>query len=308
MNDRTHPIHDDAIVPCLWLDDQAEAAARFYTEILPEGRIIAVSRYPESIDNPSGKPRGSVLTVEFEIAGRRFTALNGGPLFTIHPSIPFFVHTATPAETDRLAATLAEGGHVLMPAGSYPWSERYAWVTDRFGVSWQVITAREWPNGATIVPCLMFADAQHGRAEEAISQYTTVFPRSRVEELHRYTAERGPEGKIVHGRFWLAGQPLIAMDSHEARGATFNEGLSFQVMCKDQTTLDRYWAALSEGGEPGPCGWLKDRFGLSWQVVPKSMGAWMTHPDPKARDRAFQAMLGMKKLDIAKLDAALHGH
>jgi predicted 3-demethylubiquinone-9 3-methyltransferase (glyoxalase superfamily) len=153
----------------------------------------------------------------------------------------------------------------------------------------------------------MFADAQHGHAEEAIQHYTRIFPNSRTEELVRYTAERGPEGKIVHARFWLSGQPMIAMDSHEARGASFNEGLSFQVMCEDQATVDRYWAALSVGGKPGPCGWLTDRFGLSWQVVPTSITQWMTSSNSAARDRAFEVMLGMGKLDIAKLQAAFQG-
>ena len=295
------------IVPCLWLDDQAEHAARFWVETFPEGRITATSRYPESMDNPSGKPRGSVLTVELDVAGQRFTALNGGPQFTINPSISFFVHVDTPDEADRLFATLSKDGEVLMALDRYPWSERYGWAKDRFGVSWQVMAGRRPESGATIAPCLMFAGAQHGRAGEAIDSYTNIFPGSRVEQVERYAAGEGPEGTIKHGRFQLRGQAFVAMDSHVDHGFTFDEGVSLQVMCDDQDEIDRYWEALSEGGEPGPCGWLRDRFGVSWQVVPREIGRWMSSDDAAARDRAFAAVMQMGKPDVAALRAAFDG-
>lgn len=295
------------ITPCIWFDDQAEQAAAFYLRTFPEGRITTASRYPQSSDNPSGRPRGSVLTVEFEVAGQRFTALNGGPLFVLNPSISFFVHVDTPGDADRLFAPLVEGGEALIPLDAYPWSERYGWVKDRFGVSWQVIAGRRPHGGATIVPCLMFAGAQHGRAEEAMRAYTGIFPGGRIDGVERYAAGEGPQGTVKHGRFVLDGQEMVAMDSHVAHGFTFNEALSLQVMCDDQDELDRYWAALAEGGEHGPCGWLKDRFGLSWQVLPTAIARWMSGKDPAARDRAFQAMLQMSKLDIAALQRAYDG-
>lgn len=295
------------LVPCLWFDDQAERAASFYTETFPGGRVTAVSHYPESGDNPSGKPRGSVLTVEFEVAGQRFTALNGGPNFTINPSISFFVHVDTAEQVERLFKKLESGGEVLMPLGEYPWSARYGWVKDRFGVSWQVIAGRRPEGGATIAPCLMFAGSQHGKAEAALNAYARIFRNARVEAFERYAAHEGPEGTIKHGRIAIGAQTLIAMDSHIDHGFTFNEGLSLQVMCDDQADLDRYWAALSEGGEEGPCGWLKDRFGVSWQVVPTGIAGWMSSKDTAARDRAFRAVMGMKKLDIAAIQAAFDG-
>jgi predicted 3-demethylubiquinone-9 3-methyltransferase (glyoxalase superfamily) len=234
------------IVPCIWFDDQAEQAAAFYVQTFPDSRITAISRYPESSDNPSGRPRGSVLTVEFEVAGQRFAALNGGPHFVVNPSISFFVHVDTTEDAERLFSVLADGGEALMPLDAYPWSERYA-------------------------------------------------------------AGEGPPGAVKHGGFVLASQEMVAMDSHVDHGVTFNEALSLQVMCKDQDELDRYWAALAEGGEKGPCGWLKDRFGLSWQVVPTDIAEWMTSKDVAARDRAFEAMLQMKRLDIAALKRAFDG-
>jgi predicted 3-demethylubiquinone-9 3-methyltransferase (glyoxalase superfamily) len=298
---------DQTIVPCLWLDSQAEAAADLYTRVFPGGRVTGVSRYPERGDNPSGKPPGSVLTVEFEAAGQRFTALNGGPLFKINPSVSFFVQCDDAADTRRIFSAFADGGQALMPLDRYPWSPLYGWVADRYGVSWQVMTGRPPGPTATIFPCLMFAGPQAGRAEAAIQAYTRLFPDGRVDSLQRYAAGEGPEGSIKHGRFVVAGQLVVAMDSHVAHGITFNEGVSLQVMCKDQAEIDRYWAALSEGGEPGVCGWLKDRFGLSWQVVPAGIAAWMTSADTAARDRAFEAVMRMKKLDIAAIQAAFDG-
>src|SRR5687767_4431417 len=113
------------LVPCLWFDSQAEQAARFYTDTFPGGRVTSTSYYPASGDNPSGKASGSVLTVEFEIAGQRFTALNGGPQFTLNPSLSFFVHVETPDDAERLFKKLGSGGEVLMAIGEYPWSPRY---------------------------------------------------------------------------------------------------------------------------------------------------------------------------------------
>lgn len=295
------------IVPCLWLDDQAEPAARFYEATFPGSRITATARYPESAPNPSGKPPGSVMTVDLELAGQRFTLLNGGPHFTINPSISFFVQVDSADEADRLFAALSAEGEVLMPLDRYTWSERYGWAKDRFGVSWQVITLPREQIESMIVPCLMFSGPQAGRAEEAMKAYAGIFPGGRVDRIERYAAGEGPEGTVKHGRFVLDGQAMIAMDSHIEHGFTFDEGVSLQVMCADQRQVDRYWEALSEGGEQGPCGWLKDRFGLSWQVVPAAMTDWMTSDDPAGRERAFQAMLGMKKLDIAALRAALEG-
>jgi len=295
------------IVPCVWLDDQAEQAAAFYTRTFRGGRIAATSRYPESTDNPGGRPRGSVLTVEIELSGRRFTLLNGGPAFQLNPSISFFAHVDVSAEADRLFGALADGGQVLMPLDAYAWSERYGWVKDRFGVSWQVMAGRRPPGGAAIVPCLMFAGALHGRAEEAMRTYASIFPGGRIADVARYVAGEGQVGAVKHGRVVLAGQDLVAMDAHGTHGFTFNEALSLQVMCQDQATLDRYWSALAEGGVQGPCGWLKDRFGLSWQVVPASIARLLIGGDAAARDRAFAAMLTMGKLDIAALERAFAG-
>lgn len=295
------------IVPCIWFDDQAEQAADFYLRTFADGRVTARSHYPQTGENPSGKPPGSVLTVELELGGQRFTLLNGGPTFVVNPSISFFVRVETPADAERVFASLADGGRVLMALDRYPWSERYGWVADRFGVSWQVIAGQRQSGGQTFVPCLMFAGAQHGRAEEAMRTYARIFPRGKVEVIARYEPGEGPEDTVKHGRVLLGEQELIAMDSHVSHDTTFNEALSLQVMCDDQSEVDRYWDALGEDGEHGPCGWLKDRFGVSWQVVPKGMTEWICSKDSAARDRAFAAVMNMKKLDVAAIERAFRG-
>jgi predicted 3-demethylubiquinone-9 3-methyltransferase (glyoxalase superfamily) len=297
----------NTIVPCIWLDDQAEEAATFYTKSFAGGRVVATSHYPASSDNPAGKPRGSVMTIEIEIAGQRFTLLNGGPMFVINPSISFFAFVGTVAEVDGIFASLADGGQVLMPIDKYPWSERFGWVKDRFGVSWQVMVDARGANGTTIAPCLMFTGASHGRAEEALRLYVDTFSEGRILSLDRYAAPEGPEGTIKLGRAVLAGHEFTAMDSDFDHGFTFNEGLSLQVMCKDQGEIDHHWTRLSEGGSPGPCGWLKDRFGVSWQIVPANIADWMNSKDTAARDRAFAAMMGMTKIDVAAIDSAFRG-
>jgi predicted 3-demethylubiquinone-9 3-methyltransferase (glyoxalase superfamily) len=134
-----------------------------------------------------------------------------------------------------------------------------------------------------------------------------ALPGSGVEFVDTYDGAEGPAGTVKHGRFSLAGQPVVAMDSAFEHGFTFDEGVSLQVVCADQDEVDRLWATLAEGGEFGPCGWLNDRFGVSWQVVPEGLQLLRTGPDAAARDRTFAAMLGMGKLDLAGLQRAHEG-
>lgn len=295
------------IVTCLWFDKNAAEAADFYVRTFPGGRVTTTAHYSETQDNPGGVPRGSVLTVAFEIGGRAFTAVNGGPHFKPNPSVSFFVLLESAAEVDRVAAALLDGGQALMPVGAWPWSERYGWIRDRFGYTWQLMLPRDHAAGATVFPCLMFSDAQHGNAEPAMRHYAEIFPNSEITTLERYTETEPAPGTVKHARVSLAGQILACMDSHAPHGFAFNEAISFQVMCEDQTEVDRYWSALSAGGAESRCGWLKDRFGVSWQVVPVAMTQWMAGGDAAARDRTFQAMMPMKKLDIATLKRAFDG-
>lgn len=297
------------IAPCLWLDDQAEEAAAFYAEVFPATHLGAVARYPEGFDNPSGKPRGSVMTVEIDIAGLPFTLLNGGPQFRPRHAISFFLHTHSLDETERIALALGEGGRYLMELAAYPWSPRYAWVEDRYGVSWQVMLNADAAEGQRVQPSLLFSGDVFGRAEEALTYYASVFPEGELVSVQHVEEPAEGAGSLMYGLARLAGQELVAMDSALDTEAAFDEGVSLQVLCDSQAEVDRFWDALSAGGEEGPCGWLKDRFGVSWQVVPTPMMEMLAATEGRGAgyERAFKAMLEMGKLDIAALQAAYEG-
>lgn len=301
----TTPPMSELIVPCLWLDGGAEAAADLYVRALG-GRVRAVSRYPRDRDNPGGRPRGSVLTVEVEVAGQRLTLLDGGPAFSINPSISLFVEPDTVEEAEHIWSVLIADGAALMPLGEYPWSPRFGWVRDRFGATWQIAARRAAAGPTTVSPCLMFTGEQHGRAEAALVRYAEVLG-GRVTAVRRYDGTGGPAGTLEQGRATFGAQQLIAIDSAYAHGFTFGEGLSLMALCADQAEVDARWAALIDGGQPSRCGWLRDRFGVSWQVVPAAMSAWLSSADTAAAERVFAATLPMTKLDVGTLGAAFEG-
>ena len=152
----------------------------------------------------------------------------------------------------------------------------------------------------TITPCLWF-DTE---GEEAATFYTGVFRNSRIVEVTRYgSAGPRPEGMVMTVSFELDGQPFVALNGGPE--FTFSEAVSFQVSCETQEEVDTFWAKLSDGGEEVTCGWVKDRFGLSWQIVPTALDELIADPDPDRSQRAMKAMLGMKKIDIAELQRAV---
>jgi predicted 3-demethylubiquinone-9 3-methyltransferase (glyoxalase superfamily) len=154
-----------------------------------------------------------------------------------------------------------------------------------------------------IVPCLWYSD----KAEEAAKFYASILPNSRVDSVTALPAESpsGPAGSVKVVEFTLLGQPFMAMSAGPLDD--FNHSVSFLVECEDQAEIDRLWDALSAGGKIEQCGWLKDRYGLSWQIAPKILGEMMKDPDRARAKRVAEAMLKMVKLDIAGLQKAYHG-
>ena len=290
------------IIPHLWFDNQAEEAAKFYTSIFKNSKIGSISRYDEAGAKASGRPKGSVMTVTFELERQQFIALNGGPVFTFTSAVSFFASYEDPQEIDELWRRLSDGGTVLMELDKYPFAEKYGWIQDKYGVSWQLILASRTQK---IAPFLMFVGAQRGKAEEAMKFYISLFRDSDIISIERYgKGEQGPEGKIVHAVFSLDGQEFMAMDGAIELSFTFTEAISFFVNCKTQEEVDELWKKLTEGGEEGQCGWLKDKFGLSWQIVPTVLGEMLADKDPEKAQRVMKAMLQMKKLDIKGLKQA----
>ncbi|MCZ4287919.1 VOC family protein [Hoeflea alexandrii] len=300
------PVSAQKITPFIWYDREAEDAAKLYTSLFADGRITHVSRYSEAGRDAHGQPSGKVMVAGFEVAGLRISALNGGPAFKPTPALSFFVRLESEAEVNALWEGLGEGGSVMMPLDGYPWSRCYGWLQDRYGVSWQIAVHETAAQGTTITPSLLFTQGNMGRAAEAIELYTSVFPGSAKEHVElRGAADGEAAGTVLFGSFTLFGQQFSIMDAPGAHDFGFTEGLSLMVSCETQAEVDHYWEALTaEGGQESQCGWLKDRFGVSWQITPTVMEGLMASSDRAAADRLMTAMLKMKKLDIATLEAA----
>ena len=290
------------ITPHLWFDTEAADAARFYCETFPGSRVTSLVTLPET-------PSGETQAVAFELFGQPFMAISAGPMFQCNPSVSFAVACETPDEVDRYWERLSAGGEVLMELGSHPFSERYGWTTDRYGLSWQVSLAPDGDVGQRVTPSLLFVGDVCGRAEEAIRTWTSVFPDSGVDMVAPYGPDAAPdtEGHVMYASFRLAGQQFSAMDSALDHDFAFNEALSFLVGCEDQEELDRYTDALSAVPEAEQCGWVKDRFGLSWQIAPVDLERMLAEGSPDQVARVTQAFLPMKRLDLAAIRRAYDG-
>lgn len=294
------------IVPHLWFDTQAKEAAAFYVSAFPDSRVTSSTVL-------EGTPSGSVDIVNFSLSGYQFASISAGPLFKINPSVSFFVNfdpsrmDDAKAKLSALWAKLSEGGQALMPLSEYPFSKWYGWVQDKFGVSWQLmLTDPEGEPRPFIIPSQMFVGPNAGKAEEATDFYLSVFKDAKRGTLARYPAGMAPdrEGTLMFTDFMLEGQWFAAMDSAHAHAFAFNEAISYIVNCDTQEEIDHYWAKLSAVPEAEQCGWLKDRFGFSWQIVPSGMDEMMRSGDKAKVARITQAFMRMKKFDIAALRAA----
>lgn len=287
------------IIPFLWFNEQAEEAANFYVSLFNHSSIGFVSRYAE---NSPGK-KGSVMTMSFKINNQDFNVLNGGPYFSLNPSISLFVECETENEIDELWKKLSAKGSILMEFSEYPFSKKFGWVQDEFGVSWQLsLTGGK----QKIIPFFMFCGAQYGKAEEAMDFYTSLFQESKCIEIVRYTNdEDGKEGTVKLEKFMIEGQEFMAIDSSFNHPFTFNEAFSLFVNCESQEEIDQLWDKLtSDGGAPGRCGWLKDKFGVSWQIVPTALAKLLHANEGKKSKNVMQALMQMNKLDIQLLEQA----
>jgi predicted 3-demethylubiquinone-9 3-methyltransferase (glyoxalase superfamily) len=292
----------DKITPHLWFDREAVEAAEFYTSTFPDSRVTDVSTLRDT-------PSGDTDVVSFELFGQSFMAISAGPLFKFTPAVSFLVRCRSKEEVDELWERLSEGGAALMPLDSYPFSERFGWTEDRYGLSWQVMHAGEEDIQQRITPALMFVGEVCGKAEEAVNFYASVFPASKVGRVLRYAKGEEPdqEGTIKHARFTLVGQEFAAMDSAHEHGFGFNEAISFRVGCETQEEIDYYWDSLSVVPEAEQCGWLKDEFGVSWQIVPSLLVELLGSGTDEQTARVTDAFLQMKKFDIAELKRAHEG-
>lgn len=297
------------ITPHLWFDTQAKEAAGFYCSVFPDSKVESIVRLRDT-------PSGDCDVASFTLHGQPFMAISAGPLFTFNPSVSFMVNydpSRDPQASEHLDAawaTLIDGGQALMPLDEYPFSKRYGWVQDRYGLSWQLILTD--PAGEprpAIMPSLLFTGDVYGKAEEAGAFYRSVFDGSQAGQLVRRTEDVPPDqaGTVLFSDFRLGESWFVAMDSGYEHGFGFNEAISFMAHCRDQAEIDRHWAQLSSVPESEQCGWCKDRYGLSWQITPTLLDELMNSGDQAVIDRVTQAFLDMKKLDVAAIEAAGRG-
>jgi predicted 3-demethylubiquinone-9 3-methyltransferase (glyoxalase superfamily) len=304
------------IIPHLWFDKEAKEAAAFYASLFPDSKVTNVTTLRNT-------PSGDTDLVSFEIWNQQFMAISAGPYFKLNPAVSFIVNfdplffgaestreKEAREKIDIVWNKLVEGGTVLMPIDKYPFSERYGWVQDKYGVSWQLILTN--PAGEpkpSIIPSLMFVGSKCGKAEEAINFYLSVFKNSKPGTIFRYGNNQAPdkEGTIMFADFMIENTWIAAMDSAHAHKFDFNEAISFMVNCADQREIDYYWQKLSAVPESEQCGWLKDKYGVSWQITSVEMEEIMSKGTPEQVDRVVQAFMPMKKLDIAILKKAYEG-
>ena len=282
------------ITPFLWFDNNAEAAIELYSLVFPGAEIISEKRMGDEA-HPS-------FLAKIRLINQEFMLLNAGPTFKPTPSVSFVVQTESVEEIRRIWEGLSADGQVLMDLAPYPFADLFGWTNDRFGVSWQLMRS-EGPTAIT--PALMYSGQNYGKADQAIELYTSTFPDSGIENVMRQPAGTPAEGKVAMAAFHLAGSPFFAMENDAPHPFTFTEGTSFFVECQDQAEVDRYWDQLiANGGEPSQCGWLKDPFGVSWQIIPEALLRLQDETSTEANARVFAAMLTMSKIDIAALEAA----
>ncbi|MEJ5351366.1 MAG: VOC family protein [Melioribacteraceae bacterium] len=290
----------NSITPCLWFDYQAEEAVKFYTSLFSDSRIKRIIRYGKEGFEFHQKPEGSVMTVEFELNEQPFLALNGGPIFKLNESISFYVYCGSEDQINFLYENLSEGGSVNMPLDKYFWSNKYAFVTDKYGVSWQ-LDVEDVNSLQKIVPSLLFVNEKFNLVKEAVEHFTSIFPNSKMIMEYPYDKSMNlPEDTLLFAQFELNNYLFNAMSGGTIKhNFDFNEAISFIINCDTQDEIDYYWQKLTEGGEEVQCGWLKDKFGISWQVVPKILNDLLN--DPSKKSKVMNAIFTMKKFDIKKL-------
>ncbi len=298
------------ITPFLWYNNQAEAAMNFYVSVFPNSEILLEKRWPEKSPFPKESTvPGTIQQGVFTIDGFQVYAFDAGPTFSFNPSISFYTVFETSRKLDETWNKLMDGGQVLMPLDRYDWSDRYGWITDRYGMSWQLSLGQlSEVGGQRITPLVMYSGAQQGRAEEALSHYLSIFKNSSLDGITRYEGdEQGPEGMVKHAQCHLAGQPFMLMDNGTDSNIPFTEAISFYVNCKDQTEVDHYWESFTNEGKESVCGWLKDKYGVSWQIVPDFLTDKMRGDAPEKQQRMMDAILQMKKLDVEVLKKKFNG-
>ncbi|OJU14991.1 MAG: hypothetical protein BGN88_01080 [Clostridiales bacterium 43-6] len=285
------------IIPHLWFDKDAREAALFYCGLFENSGIL----HSAVLENT---PSGDAEALTFMLDGFQIMALSAGPYFTFNPSFSFTVSCFSEDEVSRLWNALSQNGEALMPLGEYPFSKRYGWIQDRYGLSWQLMLVEKEANTQKIIPCLLFSNEACGKTEEAIRYYVNSFKHSEIHMISNYSdGEAAAEkAKVNYSLITLDGLQVQAMDNGYDVEFSFNEAVSFLVNCENQEEIDDFWDKLSHVPEAEQCGWCKDKFGVSWQIVPAVMEEIMEKGTKEEITRLVEIILTMKKIDIAAFE------
>jgi predicted 3-demethylubiquinone-9 3-methyltransferase (glyoxalase superfamily) len=297
------------IKPHIWFDhEKAAEAAEFYASLMPNSAVDYVTHFP--------MPGGECEVVEFTFAGQPFLGISAGEGLKIEPALSFMINFDPSRDADartridEVWSKLSEGGKIMMPLDKYPFSERYGWVADKYGVSWQLIfTNPDGEERPVIVPSMLFTEEMAGRAGEAIDFYCSIFKDGKRGNTAPRPEDMGPDkaGTLLYSDFYVDSTWMAAMDSAHPHGFRFNDAISLLVPCETQEEIDYYWSALTAGGQPGNCGWLKDKFGVSWQVASTVMFNALKNGNPEQIARVTSTFMSMKKPDAAVLQKAYDG-
>lgn len=275
------------IYPCIWFDKDGKDAAQFYIDTFGDGKITTDTQ----------------MVVTFELSGQKFLALNGGPEIKPNPAVSYMVVLEDKAELENIWNRLLDGGKVLMPLDKYEWSEKYGWVQDKFGVSWQLYfgEVNDDVHGQKFIPTYMFTQEYNGKTEEALNFYVKLFKNSKLDGVMKHQ-EGDMKGLVMHAQCVLDDYVIAAMDGGNGHDFHFSWGNSMFIECETQGEIDHFWNAFAAGGEESQCGWVRDKFGAWWQVIPKQLVVWMT--DPQLAPKVSEAFYKMKKIDIETLKKA----
>lgn len=293
-----------SIKPHIWFDqDKAKEAAEFYISVMPDSALNYVNHFAM----PGG---GECKVVEFIVAGQPFLGISAGKALKISPAISFMINfdssqdPEAPKRIDEVWNKLLSGGEVMMPLDRYPFSECYGWISDKYGVSWQLILTNPISEKRpVIVPSLLYTGDVAGKANEAIDFYCSIFKDGKRGATAPRPEDVGPDnaGTLLYADFYVNHTWLAAIDSAHPHGFAFNDAVSLLIACETQEEIDYYWSALSTDGEPGQCGWLKDKYGASWQVTSTVMFDALKNGNPEQVARVTQTFMTMKKVDVAAL-------
>lgn len=268
----------------VWSDNKAKETADFYMKSFDSGSIVSEHN----------------MAVELDLGGMILLFINGGPMFQPNPSISFSYACSSLLELEKLYQTLIVGGKIMMPKDKYSWAETYAFIEDKYGVSWQLSFDRNQENTGKIIPSLIFVNENNGKAEQAGALYLGLSEENKMLHMVKYGKdENNTEGHVMYSLIHVFGKELILMDGAGSHNFAFNEGVSLLVVTEDQEETDALWEAfLAGGGTEQQCGWLKDAYGVSWQIVPKQFLDLAGCGDKEVVSKLMQAVYPMKKLII----------